>query len=153
MTWTHRGKTGRAAILALLGLALAGCVERRYTIRSEPPGALLIVNGEEVGTTPVSRPFTFYGDRSIRLQAEGYETLDVVQPINAPYYDNLLTEFFTENLVPFTLRDERAFNYTMIPLKPTDPNGLLDRAEALRAQGQAVPGPRRGGILGFLGFD
>jgi hypothetical protein len=151
MLWTRRTKTSLAALLALFGLS--GCVERRYTIRSEPPGALVIVNGEEIGTTPVSRAFTFYGDRSIRLVREGYEVLDVVQPVNAPLYDNLVTEFFTETLLPYTLRDERTFNYKLSPVKPTDPNELLGRAEGLRAEGQKLPAPRRGGVLGFFGFD
>ncbi len=47
-----------AACLMLLSLVLcAGCVERRYTLRTEPPGALAVVNGEEIGQTPVSRSF------------------------------------------------------------------------------------------------
>jgi hypothetical protein len=151
MLRTRRTKTSMAALLALLGLS--GCVERRYTIRSDPPGALVIVNDEEIGTTPVSRGFVFYGDRNIRLMHEGYETLDVVQKIDAPYYDNYLSEFFTENVLPYTLRDERTYSYKLAPEKPTDPNGLIDRAEALRSQGQTIPKPRRGGILGFFGFD
>jgi len=151
MLWTRRTKAGLAALSALLGLC--GCVERRYTIRSDPPGALVIVNDEEIGTTPVSRAFTFYGDRKIRLIREGYEVLDVIQPVDAPYYDNLLTEFFSENLIPYTFRDERNFNFKLSPEKPTDPNALLGRAEALRAQGQAVPQPRRKSFLGFFGFD
>lgn len=151
MLLTRRTKTSFVALLALFGLC--GCVERRYTIRSEPPGALVIVNGEEIGTTPVSRAFTFYGDRQIRLMREGFEVLDVIQPVEAPFYDNLLTEFFTENLIPYTLRDERTFNYKLSPAKSTDPNELLGRAEGLRAQGQTIPQPRRGGFLGFFGFD
>ena len=42
-----------AACLALAAAVFsAGCVERRYTLRTDPPGALAIVNGEEVGQTP-----------------------------------------------------------------------------------------------------
>jgi hypothetical protein len=149
---TRRRTAGFALLTAALSVALSGCVERRYTIRSDPPGALVIVNGEEIGTTPVSRAFVYYGDREIRLMREGYETLEVVQPIDAPYYDNLLTEFFTENLVPFTLRDERAFNYKLSPETAVDANDLLNRGEALRSQGQSIPPPRRQGLLGWLGF-
>ena len=151
MLSTRRPHLALAATLVAVGLC--GCVERRYTIRSEPPGALVIVNDEEIGTTPVSRAFTFYGDRRIRLIREGYEVMDVIQPINAPYWDNLLTEFFTENLIPYTMRDERSFTYKLSPEKPTDANALLDRAENLRGQAQILPKPRRGGVLGFFGFD
>ncbi len=46
--------------------------------RSGPtrPGALVIANGEPIGTTPVSKSFTFYGDRTFRIIKEGYETKD-----------------------------------------------------------------------------
>ena len=115
----HRGRFRFAPLVALAALgAMTGCVERRYTIRTDPPGALVIANGEAIGTTPVSRSFTFYGDRSFRIIKEGYETKELVQPIKAPWYDNLLTEFFTENLNPYTFRDEVEFNYKLEPTKP-----------------------------------
>jgi hypothetical protein len=41
----------RFALLAL-PLALAGCVERILTVRSEPPGAAVTVDGDPAGTTP-----------------------------------------------------------------------------------------------------
>src|SRR5258707_15345494 len=43
-------------LLATLG-SLSGCVERRYTVRTNPPGALLVANDEEIGATPTSRSF------------------------------------------------------------------------------------------------
>lgn len=147
---------GRRSGTALLGVTLltlyTGCVERRYTIRSEPPGALAVVNGEEIGRTPVSRNFTYYGDRDIQLVLDGYQSQRVIQPIKAPWYDNLLTEFFSENVVPFTLRDERDFTYRMAPASLPPTNDLQARGDALRAQAVVQPTPRRGGILGFFGF-
>ncbi len=136
----------------LVTLSLTGCVERRYTVRTEPPGALVIANGEPIGITPVSKSFVFYGDRSIRIIKEGYETKDIVQPIKAPWFDNLLTEFFTENLIPYTFRDDVEFNYKLEPQQIVDPNELQARAEATRAEGQMQPKPRRTGVLGFFGF-
>jgi len=150
----HRGP-GRFAVLVLVlsGVAsLSGCVERRYTIRTDPPGALAIVNGEEIGPTPVSRSFTYYGDRDINLILDGYQTQRIIQPIKAPWWDNLATEFFTENLIPFTFRDEREYTYRLAPAVPADKNQLLNNAESLRAQAQVIPPPRRGGILGYFGF-
>lgn len=141
-----------AALGAVLVLGLAGCVERRYTIRTDPPGALAVVNGEEIGRTPVSRTFTYYGDRDITLMLDGYQTQRVIQKIDARWYDNLLTEFFTENLVPITLRDERDFVYKMAPAGVPTTDDLMARGEALRAQARSSPPPRRGGILGFFGF-
>ena len=141
--------TAAAAALAFL---LIGCVERRYTLRSDPPGALVVVNGEEIGRAPVSRNFTFYGDRDVSLMLDGYQTQRVIQPINAKWYDNLVTEFFTENVIPFTFRDERDFTYKMTPATVPMTNDLLNRGGALRSQAGNIPPPRRGGFLGWLGF-
>jgi hypothetical protein len=147
-------KHRRMAFILLAATTLSsGCVERRYTLRTNPPGALAIVNGEEIGQTPVSAPFFYYGDREITLIRDGYETRTVIQPINAPWWDNLLTEFFTENLVPFHLRDEREFNYQLTQASMSQASDLRDRAEELRSQARIQPRPRRGGILGWLGFD
>lgn len=143
-------------VAAALGLAivsgLSGCVERRYTIRSEPPGALVVVNNEEIGRTPVSRNYTYYGDRDITLMLDGYQTQRVIQPMKAPWYDNYLTEFFSECVVPVTIRDERDFTYKMQPATVPKYEELLNRGEGLRSQAQTIPPPRRGGILGFFGF-
>ena len=151
-----RSPTFRRRVVSSLFLsgvaALSGCVERRYTLRTEPPGALAIVNGEEIGPTPVSRSFYYYGDREITFLLDGYETKTVIQPVKAPWWDNLLTEFFSENLVPFTLRDEREFKYELTPAQAPRADDLRNRAEQLRSEARITPKPRRGGILGWLGF-
>ena len=139
-----------AAAAALLA-ATAGCVERRYTIRTNVP-ALAVVNNEEIGPTPASKSFTYYGDRDILLSAPGYQTLRVLQKVDAPWWDNLFTEFFTENLIPYTFRDERVFDYVLVPATNPPVGDLVTRAEGLRERAKAPPPPRRGGILGFFGF-
>ena len=148
----RRGRWRFTILAATTLVATAGCVERRYTIRTNPPGALVVVNNEEIGTTPVSKTFYYYGDRDITLMLDGFTTKHVIQPINSPWYDNYLTEFFSENVAPFTVRDEREFTYQMQPTQALPTDELLGRAEALRQQGQIIPPPRRGGILGFFGF-
>jgi hypothetical protein len=146
---SNRGRQHRLALLVGLAtglVALSGCVERRYTIRTNPPGALAIVNGEEIGPTPVSRSFVYYGDREVTLMLDGYQTQTIIQPINAPWWDSYLTEFFVENMIPYTFRDERDFTYQMTPTTLPAQNDLLARAEALRAQASILPPPRRRGL-------
>ncbi|MEI7921893.1 MAG: PEGA domain-containing protein [Planctomycetota bacterium] len=121
----------------VMAIASSGCVERRYTIRSNPPGALVYVNGEEIGTTPVSRSFTYYGDREITLIQDGFETQRLKKPLKAPWWDNLFTEFFSENLIPWTLRDEREMAFDMQPVQNLPVGDLMGRAEGLRAEGKA----------------
>jgi PEGA domain len=149
---SHQGRL--LAVVVALGatLGLSGCVERRYTIRTDPPGALVIANGEPIGTTPVSKSFAFYGDRTIRIVKEGYATKDIIAHFPAPWYDNILTEFFTENVIPYTFRDEIEFNYTLTPAVPADSNDVYTRGEATRVDGQGPPIPRSTGIRGFFGF-
>ena len=136
----------------VVGVTANGCVERRYTIRTDPPGAVILVNKEELGASPVSKSFVFYGDRDITVIADGYKTMRIQQPLQAPWWDNRVTEFFTENLLPVTLRDERDFTYKLAPASVPPTNDLVTRADALKADGQKPPLPRRGGILGFFGF-
>jgi len=153
MVKLHANGRGPAAVLFLAGIGLfSGCVERRYTIRTDPPGATVIVNGEEIGPAPTSKNFVYYGDREITLMLDGYQTKTVRQPINAPWWDNLLTEFFTENVIPVSMRDEREFKYQLVPAQSPRQDELRDRADSLRSEAQVLPKPRRGGILGWLGF-
>lgn len=127
------------ALWILLALTSSGCVERRYTIRTNNPGALVYINGEEIGKTPVSRSFTYYGDREITLVQDGFETQHVIQPLKAPWWDNHWTEFFSENLVPWTIRDEREMNFSMIPAQEQPVGDLMGRAEQMRSEGQVSP--------------
>ena len=46
---------------------LGGCVERKLVIGSSPEGALLQVNDVEIGRTPVTVPFKWYGDYDLRF--------------------------------------------------------------------------------------
>jgi hypothetical protein len=123
-----------AAALCVL-IAMGGCVQRRLTIRSNPPGARVYVGDEEIGTTPVSTDFVYYGTRKIRLVKDGYETMLVNQPIPAPWYQIPPLDFVSENLVPGEIRDERVVNFQLVPLQPVITDQLLARAEQLRASG------------------
>jgi hypothetical protein len=124
-----------AGLLALL-LAVPGCVERRLTIRSNPPGAQVYVDDYEIGTTPCSVSYTYYGTRQIRLVKDGYETAVVMQPIPAPWYQYFPFDFVTENFVPGHIRDERVVSYQMQPAVQVPRDQLLARAEALRQNGR-----------------
>jgi hypothetical protein len=131
----------RAGVVAPLAIAMAmlfaisGCVQRRLTIRSNPPGARVYVGDEEIGTTPVSTDFVYYGTRKIRLVKDGYETMVVNQPIPAPWYQIPPIDFVSENLVPGEIRDERVVNFQLVPLQPAPTDQILARAEQLRATG------------------
>jgi hypothetical protein len=137
----------RIACLAVLLTisSTAGCVERRFIIDSNPPGALVYYNGNYLGMTPVDGYLTYYGKQQFTLIKEGYETLDVMQSYPPAWFDLPGLDFLTENIWPGKLRDVRKFIYTLRPLQSIPPDDVRSRAEELRARGQniGVPLPPR----------
>jgi hypothetical protein len=130
---------GFALTVLIAAASVAGCVERRMTVRSNPPGAQVYVDDYELGTAPVSHGYTYYGTRKIRLVKDGYETLTVYQPMPPPWYDWPGIDFFSENLWPHKIRDERSFEYQMQPIVSVPTDELRARAEQLRSASQVVP--------------
>jgi len=66
---------------------LAGCLERRVSITSEPSNAVVYVNDVEVGRTPVDADFTYYGSYDVRIDKEGFEPLRTKAVARAPIYE------------------------------------------------------------------
>jgi hypothetical protein len=129
----------RSIPMLLLAAAAAGCVQRRMTIRSDPPGALVYVDDYQVGTTPVSHDFVYYGTRKIRLVKDGYETLTVRQPFPIPWYEYFPLDFVSENLIPWEIRDERVVDLSMTPAAATPPEVVVARAEQARLAAGSLP--------------
>ena len=121
---------------------LPGCLRRRLMVRSNPPGAMVYVDNQPIGTTPCATDFVYYGTREIRLVKPGYETLTVNQPIPVPWYEVPPLDFFTENVVPQKIQDYRTVSYNMVPQVIVPTEQLLSRAEELRQstlQGAILP--------------
>jgi len=108
-------------------------VRRTLTVKSDPPGALVHLNGVEVGRTPMSSDFTWYGTYDVVLRKEGYETLKTRGKVIAPWWQWVPIDLFAE-LLP--LHDKRMLSYTMKPYSDTavDPEQMLTRAEQMRTQ-------------------
>ena len=114
------------------------------TIRSNPPGALVYVDDQPIGVTPVSSAYTYYATRDIRLIKDGFQTQTVKQRFRAPWYQFPPLDFISENLWPFEIRDERTVDVELMPQQIVPNNELVQRAEALRGsarQGYATPLP------------
>jgi hypothetical protein len=144
LTKPATGKTGhrladfglKIALLVALVLPASGCVRRRLNVRSNPPGALVYVDNQQIGTTPCSVDFTYYGTREIRLIKPGYETLTVNQPIPTPWYQYPPLDFVSENLVATKIRDNRTVTYDLAPQVIVPTQQLVDRANQLRQETQ-----------------
>ncbi len=107
-----------SCLLSLVScLFLTSCIRRNLTIRSEPPGARLIVNDKDLGTTPLSYDFEWYGSYRISLTKDGYERLDDQVRLRAPMYFWIPVDLVVE-LLPFKIRDTKALSYTLTPKTP-----------------------------------
>ena len=119
-------------LLLLAALACSGCVRRRLTVRSNPPGALVYVDDHQIGATPVSTGFTYYGTRKLKLIKDGYETVTTDQRIDTPWYEIPPLDFIAENLIFREIRDERVLDFTLKPQRIVPTQEVLTRAENLR---------------------
>jgi hypothetical protein len=129
------GRTSAAKLAvtaACVAACLAGCVTRRMTVRTNVPGAQVYVDNYEIGRTPASTDFTYYGTRNIRVVKDGFETLTVQQPVTAPWYQIPGLDFVAENVWPFEIRDERQYSYDLQPQYVVPTDLLVGRAEELR---------------------
>jgi hypothetical protein len=118
---------------------LAGCVERRFVINSDPPGAIVYQNGQALGKAPADNHFLYYGNYHFTLVHPGFQTLQVDQCVPAPWYEYPGLDFIAENLIPWTIRDVRRFTFTLEPLRLPNTKELLEQSQVLRGRGQAIP--------------
>ncbi len=124
-------------VAALLAIASqTGCVRRRMTIRSNPPGAVVYVDERRIGVTPTSTSYTYYGTRNIQVAKDGYETVKEEHRFRAPWYQYFGIDFFAENLWPFETRDERILDFDLPPMQATVPSQVIGRADQLRGEAQ-----------------
>jgi hypothetical protein len=128
----------RLLAMVLVLCCAQGCVQRRMTIRSNPPGAFVYVDDYPIGVTPCATDFTYYGTRQFRLVREGYETLTVERKISTPWYQYYGLDFVTENLVPTEIRDERTLDFTLVPQRMITNEQLVANGQQLRSSNQPV---------------
>jgi hypothetical protein len=137
-------RAARLGVGAVCVALLAGCVERRMTIISDPPGAKVIVNGHDLGAAPVDVPsnlFIYYGNYEISLLRDGYEPLLINQAVPAPHYEWFPLDFISENLLPVHFKDRRVFTYVLPPTIEVPPDELTRRANEQRGRGQMIGAP------------
>lgn len=140
----HTRANGGAARVVAMALAAGlmigcatGCVERTISINTEPEGATVILNDQEIGRSPVKVPFTWYGDYDIIVRKPGYETMKTNHKLSPPWYQYPFIDIFAECFVPFTVYDNRELDTLVLePRRPVDRQTLLQSAEELR--GRAV---------------
>lgn len=133
--------TARGPVLLLLAATcLTGCVERRFVIESDPPGALVLMNGQPLGATPCDGHFVYYGKYQFTLIKDGYETLQVDECFRTPWYEYFPIDFFSENVYPLKVEDvRRPAPYRLLPKVQPRTDALLGQAEQFRTKGRSLP--------------
>ena len=125
----------RAYICGLVAVTLfpvTGCVRRTLTIETEPQGAMVFLNDQEVGVTPVSTDFTWYGDYDVVLRKDGFETLHTQVMVKTPWYQVPPIDFFADVLWPWQIHDQHFARFTLNPWVAPEQEQVVQRAKELR---------------------
>ena len=140
-------------IFPLIAASLAGCVERKISIASDPPGALVYVNGVEAGRAPLTIPFLWYGDYEITASLDkNVGTLDAPKIIQysyhgsrtaaAPAYEWIGVDLFAE-LLPVRLVDQKIWAVKLEPAAQPSDDQLINSGRDLHEQLDTDPALKR----------
>jgi hypothetical protein len=135
------GRFAMFLVGAVSAAALSGCVERRFIIESNPPGALVYVDGQQKGATPLELPFDNYGKHEFTLVKEGFETKAYTQRIRMPWFEWFPLDFFSENVYPKHIQDNRRLLFDLELMRQPRTEDVVNQGELLRQRGQAIPTP------------
>ena len=123
----------------------SGCVRRRMTVRTNPPNAMVYIDRQPIGLTPVSTAYTYYGTRHFEIVKDGYRTEKFLRKFNPPWYELPGLAFVTETLYPFETRDERIIDVQLSPEQAVPTETIIANGQELRDQarlGVAVTPPQ-----------
>jgi len=119
--------------MALIATAfLGGCVERQLTVNTHPQGALVELNDEGIGTSPVTVGFNWYGDYNVRITKQGYQTIKTHRRLKAPWYDHFPFDFFAQILCSKRIVDKYVWTFQLEEKRQIPREDLIQNAEKLK---------------------
>ena len=142
MTESRKTMPKRTGVLLLIAVATGfttGCVDRRFVVRTNVPGALIYRDGTALGPAPVDSRFDYPGYYEFRAVAPGYEPLVEKVKFTAKWYDYPGLDLIAEVLWPVRIEDVRTVNLTLVPAKPVRVEELIQRADERRERGKTLP--------------
>lgn len=116
-----------------------GCVDRRFVVTTNVPGALVSVDGKAIGPTPVDERYDYAGWREFRVVAPGYEPLVQRVKFEPKWYDYPGLDLVAEVFWPFRIEDVRRVDLELQPLQPLRHEELSSRGENLRSRSTTLP--------------
>ena len=102
------------AVLLCCAAALGGCVKRNLHIISDPPGALVFMNDNKIGETPLDYDFLDYAVHKFELRKDGYKTVSELVNIKPPFFSWLGIDLIFE-LIPYAFWDRKEISYKLEP--------------------------------------
>jgi hypothetical protein len=120
-----------SAILMLL--LVAGCVERRLWVRTDPPGALVRINGDEIGRAPVSWRFDHYGTVLVEAELDGHRPVQEAFRLRTPWYQQPVLDFFADVVWPGKIKDDHELALRLEPERRLTPAEIESEIRQIRA--------------------
>lgn len=131
-------------VLAIILAFSPGCLRKTLSVRTEPPGAEIYIDGVEVGQSPVTNiPFSFYGNREIMAVHPDYAVQKKLAHIRTPWYAHFPLDIFTELILPFNFEDNRYFVMELKRAPKIEPAELVARAEEEKIKAEEAIKARR----------
>ena len=136
----RRQRVLRGALLVATLCAVSSCrAHRTLEIRTNPPGARVVLDQEVLGTSPVKVEFWHYGVRRVTASHPGYRTYSRQIEIVPPWYARFPIDILSEVLLPVGWEDDHVVDVELDagPEVVTAPDirSVLDRAEVFRRAG------------------
>jgi hypothetical protein len=152
----HRVKR---ALLLLLLVTGAGCLDRTLEIKSDPADALVFVDGQEIPrhivaiydagqvssqVDPAEYKYEHYGIHKVVVRIKGYQAKEQIVTLDPPWYQLFPIDFFTDILWPGTIEDRRAIEIKLDPrtdLADAEKSAreAIERARAFAAEAAKKP--------------
>ena len=124
-----------ALVAALAFVFGAGCVTRTISVHSDPPGARVYLDGEDIGQTPVvGHRFEFYGVREFVLVKPGHEVQRRTVNIRTPWYSMFPIDIVTELLLPIPIRDDRFYHFDLPQTERAEVTAVMRDAHHTRQE-------------------
>lgn len=118
-------------ILTGFAVTVTGCVDRTISISSEPAGALVYLNDQEIGRTPCKMQFLYYGTYDVRLIKDGYEPYIGSAETDMPLYDIPGPDFVAE-ILPIRLHSNTYWHF-VLNAASEERADMIENAKELRS--------------------
>lgn len=84
-------------------------------IETSPPGADVYLQRSHRGKTPCTIDFKYYGKYALSLKKEGYEDVERIIDVDAPWFQLIPLDLMAE-LIPLNLEDAHYYTYRLLPM-------------------------------------